>query len=348
MAGVLFAMLAAGCQGPAGEASSYTGEPALTAPSSSEELRPATSSSSADAVSSLPLPVRPEAAFGELTLEDFAVYLGGAKQLDLESVTLYRFSFAGNAEDNRLDPRYITTLRGLSLGAEQQEIAFLYEGLPVQVVLEGEGTEETQTLQYESFSDYLESDEAGQDYSVVFSLYFIEGAPEGDAQIIQNAIAANAYGPQYSMVRYDLRLEVRQGKVEDILLSKNDTTPFVLGQIEPAVCEEGDLTVSVAGLSNQQGALCVGLALQNNGELPLQLACTQTTVSGKATRDPGVLEIEMPAWGYAEALLVIPSDAIRAAGVDTVESVGFTLQAAGENGEVLFELSSGNIPVITS
>lgn len=336
LAGLLLAS-AAGCS---------AAPPASSSPGSSQLYVSASSSyPPAEPPSSVPLP---ETEPGQpLQFDDFAVYSGGIRVLDLEAVAFYRFTFAENSESNRLDPTLVTTLRGLKLGADQSELARLYGGLPVSVTPTATAGEEPVTSSYDSMEAYLESENASDSYEATFSLYFFNTVPEYDLGVIADTLANSLYTPDPAIVHYDLDAWVEQGKVVDVALSKNDMTMFPLGAIEQQLAvDTEDFKVTALSLYNQVGQLCLHLALLNKSGEPVVVQSLFTAVSGKATRKPGALRVPLAPGEYAEDSLILQNDDIRAAGVQELSSLSIALQFLSEDGEVLYESEAATIPVL--
>ncbi len=338
---VLFCLAMAGCTGTApgqssSAASSSVKPPVSQPPASSSAKPPASLPAQAQ---SRPLQKSP------LTGTDFSVFQNGQMVLDPQTVAFARFSYLQNAAINRLDPAAVSTRRGLKLGEGQARIEELYAGLPVNIVTNG--PEGPLLGAYEDYAAFLQGEAAGQNHHAIYHLYLVDGKPEADPAAIQNVLAANAYSPKYGVLRYDLDFDIQNGKIFDIVLTTSNITPYFLGYIQPQVLLDNEqCSITATAITNQNGMLCLGLGIQNKTGQAVVAVATATTVNGKMPREMGVLNQPLGAGGYADTLLTIPIEAARAAGVDMVDSVGFTLQLQTTTGQVLFDSGGLTVPVI--
>ncbi len=338
---VLSCMLLAGCQAAA--ISSSVASSSTMSPSSSSSV---TAPASSTVVSGVPLPAQgsssalvgtpPAAEPATLQLSDFSAYLAGSPVLGPLDVAFQRFSFRLNALGHKLDPLALTTQRGIGLGASVQQLLPLYGGLPVDIRSPSAGGNWV-SARYEDFAGFLETGETPGNYYAVFFLYMVDGAPV-DLPTAQAAIAENAAGRKRTIHRYELIFHIQEALVSDILLSFSNTTPFDLGNLAAPqpLLDTDPLKVQLSGLFTSPESFGLYLGLRNGFNQPLVAVCTATFVSGKATRDPALLYQHIPAFSYVNALLEIPNDTARAAEVEKVYLVSFTIELRTEQGRTVY------------
>ncbi len=281
-----------------------------------------------------------------LELQDFLVCIDGRAVLSPADVTFWVFSFAGNAEINRLNQDEISTIRELSLGDDTQTLGLLYQGIPVEIY---ENTQEEGSIPYEDYHTYLQSDAPTASHHAVYSLYLVDDEVVYEPYRVQQALEANRYGQIHTIVRYDLDVNVEAGLVADILFSVNDMTPFpsthLAGQ---QFVQEGQYTVGVYSLNVGNTGLVLPLGIQNLLDEPVRVLCNYTVINGQATRNPGYFEIHLPAGGYGEQVLLILNEDIHPTGVETLESIGILLQFYADDGELLFESEGIEVSVYSN
>ncbi len=353
MIGLASATLAAlflmGCTQPASSSSEATSTAFTSLPnepisSLSEDTttNSSTSSSSSSALQPTPAATEPE----PLQLQDFLVCIDGRAVLNPADVTFWTFSFAHNAEINRLDPLEISTIRNLSLNDSVQKIADLYRDVPLEIY---EADSSNHPVPFDDYEAYLNSTLATETHEAIFSLYVIDDEIVYTPHLVQQALEENRYYQAHTILRHDLTVQIQDDHIVDILFSVNDMSPFSSAHIDgQQFVQENQYSVGVYSLVVGSTGLSLPVGVQNHLDEPVLVRCNYTLVNGKATRNPASFELSLAAGAYGEQTLLILNEDIHPAGVESVESIGILLQFYSGNGQLLFESEGIEFPAYSN
>ncbi len=281
-----------------------------------------------------------------LELQDFLVCQDGRAVLNPADVTFWTFSFAHNAENNRLDAQTISTIRGLSLGDSVERIQQLYMDIPVDIY---ETTDETTSVLYEDYEAYEESGLATSTHRAVVSLYEIDGEVIHEPTLVQRALEENQFRQAHTIFRHDLELLVQDGHIADIVMTESDMSPYPTSHITAAqFTKEGQYTIGLYSLGVSATGLHLPVGVHNFLEEDVLVRCNYTLINGQATRNPGYFELSVPAGTYNEQTLLVLNEDIRPTGIESLESIGILLQFYSKNGQLLFESEGVEVPVFSN